>query len=83
MIEQVTVGKTRAWLLWRLKREGRDVQCLVGLMPRGFQTRFVHDGRLLSEYMFDNWASAWACARQRRLELETDGWIVESQRSIH
>ncbi len=78
MHERRVDWKTAAWLLWRLERGGRDIQCVLGLVPPyGLQARFVFDGRLLSEYLFANWAEAAAWSRQRRSELEADGWIVD------
>jgi hypothetical protein len=78
MHERRVDWKTAAWLLWRLERGGRDIQCVLGLVPPyGLQARFVFDGRLLSEYLFANWAEASAWSRQRRSELEADGWIFD------
>ncbi len=77
MHERRVDWKTAAWLLWRLERGGREVQCILGLVPYGLQARFVFDGRLLSEYLFNNWAEASAWAHHRRSEFEADGWSLD------
>jgi hypothetical protein len=75
MFERRFNWQTAAWLLWRLERHGQNIQCIIGLQPHGFQGRYVCNGRLLYEYMFETWAEAASWARQRRLDLEAKGWI--------
>ncbi len=74
MIERRTNWQPAAWSLWRLEHDGHDVQCVIGLVPHGFQTRFLHNGKLLSEYIYPSWSGAFALADARRVDFETRGY---------
>ena len=82
MQERRSNWQTAAWSLWTLQRHGREVQCIVGLGANGFQTRFVYNGQLISEYMSDNWLEAARLASERRNELEAEGWMSDGRRTI-
>lgn len=74
MLERRINRQSDAWL-WRLRHDGHEFQCVIGLDEHGFQTRFLFNGNLLSEYMFGSWAEASAIARQRRNNLESKGYL--------
>jgi hypothetical protein len=78
MRERAVDWDTAAWLVWRLERNGCDARCIIGLTPYGPQTRFMYDGQLIAEYLFDSWSEASAWSSQRRSELESEGWMVDS-----
>ena len=79
MLERRTNGQAGAWL-WRLRHDGHEFQCVIGLEEHGFQTRFLFNGKLLSEYMFGSWAEASAFAGQRRLNLESKGYMESAMK---
>ncbi len=74
MLERRTNQQSGAWL-WRLKHDGHEFQCVIGLEGHGFQARFLFNDKLLSEYMFGSWAEALAFAGQRRSRLESKGYL--------
>src|SRR5258706_13658681 len=67
--------QTEEWLVWRLNGHGKSIQCVIGLLPNGFQGRYLCNGSLLYEYMFDSWTEAFSWACEKRNGFVSRGWI--------
>ena len=59
---------------WRLHREGHDVACEILVLPCGFESRFLMDGRFLYSYTFARPDQAITLAGQREVEYRRNGW---------
>lgn len=60
--------------LWHLQQLGHDMQCVMAVVPAGFEARVFFDSRFFCSYQFHqaddvlDWADGW-----RRIR-EEEGW---------
>lgn len=64
--------------LWTLRRDGREIACLVRLEPHGVEVDVLRDGALSLTRSFASGEEALAWASQRRARREAEGWHAES-----
>ncbi|OFV91259.1 MAG: hypothetical protein A3G76_06715 [Acidobacteria bacterium RIFCSPLOWO2_12_FULL_65_11] len=60
--------------LWTLRKEGREVSCLVRLVPHAIEVDLVFDGDTLVTRAFATDTEALAWADEERVEREGEGW---------
>jgi hypothetical protein len=60
--------------LWTLRREGREVVCLVRLVPYGIEIDIAHDGAPIATRVFETGEEALAWAARTRADREARGW---------
>ena len=61
--------------LWTLRRQGREVACLVKLVPDGIEIHIAYDGAAVMTRVFDTGDEALAWAAKTRAERErARGW---------
>jgi hypothetical protein len=60
--------------LWTLRREGKEVACLVRLVPYGIEVDIAYDGSAVATRVFETGEEALAWADQTRAEREARGW---------
>lgn len=60
--------------LWTLNREGRQVVCLVRLVPYGIEIDIAYDGKRVVTRVFETGDEALAWANKTRLDREARGW---------
>jgi hypothetical protein len=67
--------------LWKLRRENREIDCLVRLMPYGIEVDIAHDGVVVLTRVFETDDEALEWAGRKRATREAEGWsIVSSNR---
>ena len=62
--------------LWKLERDGKEIVCLVRLMPYGIEVDIAHDGSVTLTRAFETDQEALAWAESKRSARESDGWRV-------
>ena len=60
--------------LWTLSREGRQVACLVRLVPYGIEIDIAYDGQPVVTRVFESGDEALAWADKTRVDREASGW---------
>lgn len=60
--------------LWTLRREGREIACLVRLEPHGIEVDMTSDGAISATRTFGTGDEALAWAEARRQRRESEGW---------
>ena len=60
--------------LWTLHRDGRQVTCLVRLMPYGIEIDIAHNGEPIVTRVFETGEEALAWAERKRVSREAQGW---------
>lgn len=60
--------------LWTLRREEREVACLVRLVPYGIEVDIAHDGTVVLTRTFETGDEALAWAADKRAAREAHGW---------
>lgn len=60
--------------LWTLRRKGREVACLVRLVPYGIEIDVAYDGHPIMTRVFETGEEAMAWAARTRVEREGRGW---------
>jgi hypothetical protein len=60
--------------LWTLRRQGREVACLVTLVPYGIEIHIAYDGAAVMTRVFDTGEEALAWATKTRADREARGW---------
>ena len=63
--------------LWTVSKDGRDISCLVRLVPYGIEIDLLRDGRLTVTRTFETDDEALAWARRKRTEREAEGWAAQ------
>ena len=60
--------------LWTLRRQGREVGCLVTLVPHGIEIQIAYDGAGVMTRVFDTGEEALAWATKTRADRQARGW---------
>ena len=60
--------------LWKLERDGKEVSCLVRLVPYGIEIDIAHDGTVVLTRAFETDDEALAWAERKRAAREAEGW---------
>jgi hypothetical protein len=60
--------------LWTLRREGKEVECLVRLVPYGIEVDIAYDGAAVATRVFETGEEALEWADRTRAEREARGW---------
>ena len=60
--------------LWTLQRDGKEVMCLVRLVPYGIEVDIAHDGVVVLTRAFETEQEALAWADRKRAAREAEGW---------
>ena len=60
--------------LWTLRREGREVTCVVRLVPYGIEIDIAYDGAPVVTRAFETGDEALQWAEQTRDDRRTRGW---------
>jgi hypothetical protein len=60
--------------LWKLERDGKEVACLVRLVPYGIEVDIAHDGAVVLTRAFETDKEALAWADEKRAAREAQGW---------
>jgi hypothetical protein len=64
----------RGTCLWTLHREGREVSCLVRLVPLGVEVDIAYNGAPISTRVFDTGDEALVWAEKTRADRLSRGW---------
>jgi len=64
----------QATTLWKLERDGKEVSCLVRLVPYGIEVDIAHDGSVTLTRAFETDKEALAWAETKRSARESEGW---------
>jgi len=64
----------RPTCLWTLNRAGRQVACLVRLVPYGIEIDIAYDGQAVVTRVFESGDEALAWADKTRADREARGW---------
>jgi hypothetical protein len=62
--------------LWTLRRDGREVACLVRLVPYGIEIDIAYDGSPVVTRVFGTGEEALDWADKTRADREARGWSV-------
>jgi hypothetical protein len=62
--------------LWKLRREGAEVECRVRLMPYGIEVDIVRGGAVVLTRTFETDDEALAWAGGKRAARESEGWLL-------
>ena len=65
----------RPTCLWTLRREGREVACLVKLVPYGIEIDIAYDGAPIVTRVFGTGEEALEWADKTRADREARGWL--------
>jgi hypothetical protein len=68
--------KDRPTTLWKVRREDKEVACLVRLAPYGIEIEIAHDGAVLLTRVFETDDEALAWAGAKRAAREAQGWSL-------
>ena len=60
--------------MWTLRREGREVTCVVRLVPCGVEVDIAYDGAPVATRAFETSDEALRWAEKTRDERKTRGW---------
>jgi hypothetical protein len=60
--------------LWTLHREGREVACLVRLVPTGIEIDIAYDGAPIVTHAFESGDEALAWAKKTKADRRLRGW---------
>ena len=60
--------------LWTLRREDREVSCVVRLMPYGIEVDIAYDGSPVVTRTFETGEEALAWAEKTRNDRRRRGW---------
>jgi hypothetical protein len=60
--------------LWTLRRDGREVACLVRLVPYGIEIDIAYDGSPVVTRVFETGEEALDWADKTRVDREARGW---------
>ena len=60
--------------LWKVRRDGVEVECRVRLMPYGIEVDLVRAGAVALTRTFETDAEALAWAEGKRAAREAEGW---------
>jgi hypothetical protein len=63
-------------MLWKLRRAGKEVACLVRLVPYGIEIDISHDGTVVVTRAFEKDDDALAWANGKRAAREAEGWVA-------
>lgn len=61
-------------ILWKLRREAREIACRVRLAPYGIEVDMLNDGAVVLTRVFSTDDAALDWARDRRGRRESEGW---------
>jgi len=61
--------------LWTLHREGRDVSCLVRLVPYGIEVDIAYDGAPVVTRVFETGDEALQWSEKTRADRRSRGWL--------
>ena len=62
-------------VLWKLRRDDREVGCQVRLVPYGIEVDITHSGTVVLTRVFETDDEALAWASDKRAARERDGWL--------
>ena len=60
--------------LWTLHREGREVVCLVRLVPLGIEVDIAYDGEPIVTHAFETGEEALDWAEKTKSDRRARGW---------
>jgi hypothetical protein len=60
--------------LWTLRREGREVACVVRLVPFGFEIDIAYDGAPIVTHAFETGEEALTWAEKTKTDRRSRGW---------
>jgi hypothetical protein len=60
--------------LWRLRRDGRRVSCVVAFVPNGVEARVTQNGRCQYSRTFSSGDDALEWAEEERVDFLLKGW---------
>jgi hypothetical protein len=60
--------------LWTLRRDCREVACVVRLVPYGVEVDIAYDGSPVMTRVFDTGAEALQWSEQTRADRRSRGW---------
>jgi len=60
--------------LWTLRREGREVACLVRLVPMGIEVDIAYDGEPIVTHAFETGEEALDWAEKTKSDRRARGW---------
>jgi hypothetical protein len=60
--------------LWTLRKEGREVACLVRLVPTGVEIDIAYDGKAVATHTFSSGDEALEWAEHTRKDRHSRGW---------
>jgi hypothetical protein len=60
--------------LWTLRRNGREVACLVRLVPYGIEVDIAYDGAPVATRVFESGEEALAWANKTCADRQARGW---------
>jgi hypothetical protein len=66
--------KDRPTTLWKLERDGKEVSCLVRLVPYGIEVDIAHDGAVVLTRAFETDQEALTWADGKRSARQAHGW---------
>ena len=61
-------------ILWTLERDGKEVTCMVRLVPHAIEVDIAHDGETILTRAFETDDEALAWADGKRSAREQEGW---------
>src|SRR4051794_39184833 len=73
----------RGTCLWTMRRENRQVACLVRLVPHGIEVEIAHDGAAIATRVFDTGEEALQWSEQTRADRRARGWQDEASAAEH
>jgi hypothetical protein len=60
--------------LWTLRREGREVACVVRLVPYGIEIDIAYDGAPIVTRVFETGDEALQWSEKTRTDRQSRGW---------
>ena len=61
-------------ILWTLVRDGKEVSCMVRLVPHAIEVDIAHDREIILTRAFETDDEALAWAGGKRAARESEGW---------
>jgi hypothetical protein len=78
MATNMTTMNDEPTTLWTLQRDGKQVACLVRLVPYGIEVDITHDGSVILTRAFETDREALEWADKKRAARESEGWQLST-----